>query len=155
MHDCVLCFVIVKKSMVVYIDIDLRYQILHIIMDLQNSYRFVSKTLNEYASPESPFENDIHVGGCLFSSLIDHPYKEAYGRLGVPVGLALRDDSNGGRINMHGGNNGCPMTYDMMRMGGSVEVMSEELHDHLLDKVAYKGRVDRGDRKYTRKNKRQ
>lgn len=108
------------------------------------TYTYIEKEVEEYPSSSSPLETKIIVGGCTFNSLVEHPYKEAFSRFGVPAGLVL---SKGGvpELNM------TSLTREMVQKGGSTEanVVGEEMFDELFKKIS----VEKPARLLTRKKR--
>jgi hypothetical protein len=111
--------------------------------NILQKYSYVPKEIDPWQSIDSPFENKITVGGCSFNSLVDHPYKDALGRFGVPVGLIL---SKGGVAPL----NATTLTRDMVIHGGSAATTTihESVYDELFHKVSHTP-----PRRLTRKNR--
>jgi hypothetical protein len=98
-------------------------------------YTYISKDNEEYPSSaeSSPIEHKRVVGGCSFNSLVDHPYKEAFARFGIPAGLVV---SKGGIREL----NTISLTREMVRGGGSMydvpPLVKDSIYDDLFDKVS-------------------
>ena len=95
----------------------------------------VEKNVDEYAHPDSPMDPHQTVSGCKMNSLVRHPYNEALGNIGVPVGLVVIKDR------MIRGGNGSEMTRDMIQNGGISMVpnlIDDSIFEKLFDAVSYK-----------------
>jgi len=96
----------------------------------------IEKNVGEYAHPESPFEPHQFVSGCKMNSLVNHPYHEALGNMGVPVGVVLIKDPRN-----YASNTGSSITFDMIQHGGASvapNVIDDSIFDKLFDAVSYK-----------------
>lgn len=97
-------------------------------------YTYIHKEVEEYPSSaeSSPLETKRMVGSCAFNSLVEHPYKEALSRLGVPAGLVI---AKGGAAEL----NKTSLTREMVQKGGSggaPVLVSDHLFDELFQKVS-------------------
>lgn len=109
-------------------------------------YTYTSKEVEEYtSSAKSPIENNIVVGGCPFNSLVEHPYKAAFARFGVPAGLVIAN----------GGTNELPtttLTREMVHKGGSA-VIPSVVNDNIYDELFHKVSIKKPERRLTRKKR--
>ena len=113
-------------------------------MSLLNTIATIEKHVNEYAHNESPFEQQQFVSGYKMNSLINHPYHEALGNMGIPVGLVIVKDRT------HGAETTC-ITRDMVQHGGASiipNVIDDFMFEKLFDAISYKKK-----RVFTRKIK--
>lgn len=95
-----------------------------------SDYTYISKELESFSS-DSPAETHIKVGGYSFNLLVDHPYKEAFSRFGVPAGLVISKHPVSTSTST-------TLTREMMH-GGSAnvpDVISDELYDKLLGSIS-------------------
>jgi hypothetical protein len=96
-------------------------------------YTDIYKTLDTWASENSPLESNINVRACKMNSLIDHPYSnnDALGKYGIPAGLVLF------KAPIHGLRS---ITTDMIKNGGGSivpKVVDNSIFDQLFNAVSY------------------
>jgi len=109
---------------------------------IPGGYQYVEKQ-NEWQSPDSPFNDKPIAGGFPFNSLIDHPYKEAFSRFGVPAGLVMSKEPVHKLTDTS-------MVREIIRGGGSEPaVIADSLYDQLFDNIS----VSRKPKQMTRKNR--
>lgn len=111
-------------------------------MATPDKYQYIEKE-NEWQSPESPFTNKPIVGGLPLNSLVDHPYREALSKLGVPVGLVMAKEP------VHKLTDTSMVREIIRGGGGEPAIIADSLYDQLFDKIS----VSRKPKQMTRKKR--